>query len=224
MRKRRAIIFDDNVVMMNLLKDFFILRGYEVLTVQEPVVCPVCDGKPDCAGLGSCADIIMTDFSMPALNGIERLSAQAKWGCRVPSRNKILMSGYIDEAKIKIVNDMGCTFFEKPFSFESLSNWLDEREPQMDLAQPLGTMRMDVRKEKNEEVIIETSPETGRVKGHVVNASASGLCLRINAPLQKNQPVTIRTGDQNVARPGWVRWVKGIECGFYLAGLSLLHR
>jgi len=42
MRKPRAIIFDDDIFILILLKDFFLMRGYEVLHLSGPtIVCPL---------------------------------------------------------------------------------------------------------------------------------------------------------------------------------------
>jgi CheY-like chemotaxis protein len=97
MRKRRAIIFDDNDLLLSVFKDYFMHRGYEVLTTEAPVVCPVCDNNIVYADK-SCADVIITDFNMPHMNGIERLKAQSQRGCKVPAGNKVLMLGYVDES------------------------------------------------------------------------------------------------------------------------------
>jgi len=48
MRKRRAIIFDDEPVVLLVLKDFFETRGYEVLAFREPVICPVYGNTTGC--------------------------------------------------------------------------------------------------------------------------------------------------------------------------------
>jgi len=41
MRKRRAIIIDNEPVVLQLLVTYLSKRGYEVLSFHEPIVCPV---------------------------------------------------------------------------------------------------------------------------------------------------------------------------------------
>jgi DNA-binding response OmpR family regulator len=64
MRKPRVIIYDDDVNILNLLKDFFSRIDYEVLTYSEPIVCPIREKNADnCIDHNPCADIILTDLS-----------------------------------------------------------------------------------------------------------------------------------------------------------------
>jgi CheY-like chemotaxis protein len=138
MRKPRAIIYDDNALLLSVLKEYLTFRGYEVLAAQDPVVCPLCDNSAACTVRTPCTDIIITDFNMPKINGIELLKAQFQKGCKVPAGSKVLMSGNIDNSRLRSIKELGTVFFEKPFSFELLSDWLDGREQLMDLSQPLG--------------------------------------------------------------------------------------
>ncbi len=136
MRKKRAVIFDDDIIILNVLKEFFLFKGYEVLTFLEPVDCPIVEDKAECPSLKTCADIIMTDYMMPKMNGIELLKTQAGRGCKLSIENKALMSGY--EIEPRTIRELGCAFFKKPLSLRELSAWLTERERQMDLSRPLG--------------------------------------------------------------------------------------
>ena len=219
-RNRRAIIFDDNSDLLSLLKDYFTHRGYEVVTDQDPVVCPECENNANCRNLKPCADIFITDFNMPKMNGIERLKEQSQRGCKIPARSKALISADIDDNKLKSIDELGSAFLEKPFSLKTLSAWLDEREQLMDLSEPLGIMRKDKRHEGKAEVTYMTSPDEKDLKGVVVNTSPSGVCLKIDAPLKEDLPVMIRLYGPGEIRSALVRWVKEVESGFYLAGLS----
>ena len=40
MRKRRAIVFDDESVVLDVLNKYLSGRGYEVFCFAEPMVCP----------------------------------------------------------------------------------------------------------------------------------------------------------------------------------------
>ena len=41
MRKLKVIIFDDEVMILHMLNRWFSQKGYEVLTFNEPAVCPI---------------------------------------------------------------------------------------------------------------------------------------------------------------------------------------
>ena len=79
--------------------------------------------------------------------------------------------------------ELGSVFLQKPFTLEDLSAWLDEREPLMDLSQPLSAMWRDTRHESREEVTCLTSPDQNYLKSLVVNRCPSGICLDVDAPL-----------------------------------------
>ncbi len=220
MRRRRAVIYDDDATILSFMKDYFTLRGYEVLTYQEPVVCPVDNDTEGCTQFNACADIILTDFMMPKMNGIELLVAQSGRSCKVSMKNKAIISGYIDDKRLEKVHELGCAHFNKPFNLDEIGKWLDEREQRMDLSQLLGAARKEERYENNNEVMFIMPPNDENLKGIAVNMSSSGLCLKINTPLKQEQSVTIYPGTLNPARAALVRWVKEIGSGSYLAGLQ----
>jgi DNA-binding response OmpR family regulator len=116
-RKRRVIVYEDDPDVANILKERFMLRGYEVLTHQEPVNCPAYDDIAVCKELYPCADIILVDLSLPRMNGIDMLRVQSLNGCRVPAGSKALMSGDLDEREQRDIEELGCAYFQKPFSF-----------------------------------------------------------------------------------------------------------
>jgi hypothetical protein len=71
------------------------------------------------------------------MNGIEFLNAQTQRGCKLDNRNKAIISGQMDNEQKKIVDRLGCKFFQKPFKLSDLSDWLDECEKRMDLSEPV---------------------------------------------------------------------------------------
>jgi DNA-binding response OmpR family regulator len=140
MRKPRAFIYDDDKGILRVLEYFFLLRGYDVSAHQRPVVCPIDPGASRCPSPQACADVIITDFTMPELNGIDLLTCQSRRGCKIPTRSKALISGFVEERDMKRVRELGCVFFNKPFNLDELAVWLDEREREMDLSQPLSIL------------------------------------------------------------------------------------
>ena len=145
MRKRRITIVDDDPSVLNMLKMFFELKDYEVIACSKPIRCSVCDGDQQCDNRRPCGDMLITDYRMPGMTGIELLQAQSRMGCRVPAKNKALISGNLDDKALEVVKELGCSYFSKPFTFNDLEVWLQQCEERMDLNQPLGLKRWELR-------------------------------------------------------------------------------
>jgi len=83
MRKPRVIIFDDEPSLLELLELCFAKWGYEVFSYSTPVVCPLNGSSAGiCESHAPCADLVISDFQMPQMTGIELFQLQAQRGCR----------------------------------------------------------------------------------------------------------------------------------------------
>jgi response regulator RpfG family c-di-GMP phosphodiesterase len=220
MRKRRALIFDDEPLILDTLKIFFETRGYETMTFREPVVCPICEDCVECPRSYPCGDIIVTDFKMPKMNGIELLAAQARHHCKLIRRNRALMSGFLDNDKREKLEELGATFFQKPVDFRAFEAWVDECEQRMDLSQPLAVKRRETRNACSLEILYETPVGDEINRATTVNMSNCGLCLKTSTHLEPRQTITIRTSTPAPPQHASVRWVKETGEGTYLVGLD----
>jgi YesN/AraC family two-component response regulator len=110
-----------------------------VLTCNNPAACHVYDNHSgSCIKQSQCSDILITDFKMPRMSGIELLQAQFLRDCKLDKKNKAVISGQIDNENKKAINKLGCAFFRKPFELSELSDWLNECEKRMDLSKTLS--------------------------------------------------------------------------------------
>ncbi len=219
MRRRRAIIYDDDPDVANMLKEHFMLRGYEVLTYQKPVTCPAYDDITACKELYPCADIILVDLNLSRMNGSDMLRVQSLNGCRVPAGSRALMLDDLDDRGQEDIKELGCMYFQKPFSFGEISAWLAEREKQMDLSQPLGMRRKEKRAEANEVMKCLVAGHDELVEGIVLNRSPLGFCLKIKYPVHQGQTIAVRSGLSPSCRVASVQWVRAVGDGFYMTGL-----
>ncbi len=154
MRKRRAIIYDDDPTILELLTIFFEDLEYEVIAREEPAVCPVCLDDATCLDRSPCGDIMITDLLMPGMTGLEMLTQQARRGCGIDIRNKAVHSGSLESGSLDDIKRIGCNFFHKPASLKELRAWVSECESRMDLSLPLGVPRRERRETSS------SAPET----------------------------------------------------------------
>jgi len=221
MRKLRVNIFDDDVHNLKMLKFIMSQRDYEILTFDRPVVCPIYSGKSEkCNTVKPCADVIITDYQMPEMTGLEMLLHQAKSGCKVDIRNKIVMSADLDNKGQKMLEGLSCTFFSKPFKLKELLACLDDCETRIDLSKPLGIKRKEDRKPANIDIIYAYNSGGNIYKAAVINYSNSGLCLKVDTPLAERQSIVIKTELPVNCNNASILWVKEMGPAFYMAGCS----
>lgn len=123
----KAIVIDDDAVVRSLLTSVMKGRGYEVLSYPNPQECPLYTDKGcPCSYDKACPDVIITDFDMPFVNGIELLWKLKDVGCKCT--NMALISGTWSEAYLKQMAPPGVVSFAKPFELDHIEKWLDETE------------------------------------------------------------------------------------------------
>jgi CheY-like chemotaxis protein len=220
MRKRRAILYDDDPAILDLLTMFFAGRGYDVIACREPVACPVYDNGERCENKRPCGDLMITDLEMPRMSGLDLLKLQTRQGCRLTVRNKAVLSGNLDPASREAISSLGCATFRKPCRFSALAPWVDECEQRMDLSQTLGVQRVERRAACCSVAVFTIGREAGTYTAEVVNRSDSGLCVRIDKPLEVAQVLRLRSRLPLPSDRLLVRWMRPDAGGCFLAGMS----
>ena len=130
------MLFDDDTVLLEVLDYYFSAKDFEVQTFSEPILCPLAQNSGVC--LNPCADIIITDFQMPRINGVELLHYQTERRCPINVRNKAIMSGALPDDFLAKMKELADTFFQKPIHMQELNDWAKECISRNDLSQPLG--------------------------------------------------------------------------------------
>jgi CheY-like chemotaxis protein len=127
MRRRRALVVDVAVTVLDVLRHFLAVKGYEVVTRNGPVPCLLPETSADaCCRKVPCADMIITEINTTRMNGLELLLRQRRLGCSVDVRNKAIIAGSIDVEHRRKLEELGCAWFSIPIDFAQLSNWIDE--------------------------------------------------------------------------------------------------
>jgi CheY-like chemotaxis protein len=220
LRKRRAIIYDDDLILLSMLKRFFEMRGYEVISYQEPVLCPVYNDAARCDHRAPCADIMLTDYRMPVMTGVDLLRAQETRGCTILARNKAVISGFLNDEAHAQVRSLGYEFFDKPLELESIGMWLDECEDRMDLSASIPVIRKEMREASRFNLSYRAEIDGEMCTAEVINSSRSGLCIKVNKPPLERQIVNIPSELPFASMRGMVRWTRKIGDGDYLVGMS----
>ena len=124
----RAVVFEDELWIRELLWDVFDQRGYEVFKFPDPGLCPLhAAERCPCPGGTLCADVIISDLRMPNVNGLDFLEALRTKGCQKP--RFAMTSGYWTDAEVERARQLGCKVFIKPFQLSEITQWLEEIEP-----------------------------------------------------------------------------------------------
>lgn len=220
MRKRRVILYDDDPAILEMLTLFFQELGYEVIAYSEPVDCAVYNENERCIVERPCADIVITDFEMPRMTGLELLERQVRRGCHLDSRNKAVFSGNLDPARTEAIRKLGCAVFHKPCRMSTLAAWALECEQRMDLTQPLGVKRREQREECRFSANFNVEDQDDPYVGEVVNRSRVGLCVQASKPLAVAQVLSLRPPVPLASIRFEVRWTRPDGGGCFAGMLS----
>ena len=139
LRKPRVILCDDDQFICDLIGDQLKDMGYEVVTADTPVTCAFYSDHADsCPQHIRCADILIIDHNMPNMTGIELLELQHHKGCKLTSKNKLLITGRDDSELRKRAEALGCHFLPKPVDIHTILAWIKGCEERIDLSEPLA--------------------------------------------------------------------------------------
>lgn len=103
--------------------------GYKPILISDPSVCKALNsGEQKCSTNKPCANILLIDKELPAIDGLSLIERQIEKGCKVASRRKALMASTMSEQDQKIASRLGFHVLQKPVTSESLENWLNGLE------------------------------------------------------------------------------------------------
>ena len=112
-RTATILVVDDDELILSALKGLFALEtDYEILTHADPVLAlSEAERRP--------VDIVISDFLMPGMNGVEFLSRLRDLQ---PEAVRILLTGFADkENAIRAINEVGLyQYIEKPWDNQDL--------------------------------------------------------------------------------------------------------
>jgi len=110
------VVVDDKVMITDLFESYIRLSGaaVNIYTFNDPIKALEFINSNH-------IDIIITDYKMPGLNGIELLQA-----CPMDVI-RILISGYVSDIAEEKLNELNALFFEKPVPMKKISKIIEEK-------------------------------------------------------------------------------------------------
>ncbi len=115
----KIIVIDDEECIRDSFKWFLEDKGYQVITAACPTNCPVYHGD-HCNQEQACGDLVLVDFNMPKMTGLEFIEQMAQNGCKAGPEKKFIMSGNPDAIDKQRAQAIGCTILQKPVALAQL--------------------------------------------------------------------------------------------------------
>ena len=117
--KLRITVIDDEECIRDTFKWHLEAQGHEVYTASEPMLCDIYQGNC-CSSESACTDVLLIDYNMPRMNGLEFIELISQRGCKGDPSTKVIISGNTTAIDMERVSQLGCQVVQKPFSFAAL--------------------------------------------------------------------------------------------------------
>jgi hypothetical protein len=225
MRKPKVVIFNYNSSFVNDLVTFFRNRGYEQSVVSKPVnaLCPMYGNRQHgaCIYPVPCCDIMVVAEESEHVKGVDLLSRQSELGCKLIAINKAVIRKSLTHDRWDETAYKGITVFTNPRDFHGLEPWVKECEGRTDLLQRIVVMRREERHACSIPVRFRQRGDDADGFAVAVNKGHCGVCLRISKPIERGREIQYRIQSSGDVNDGVVQWVKEIEDGWYLSGVTL---
>ena len=123
--KLRIFVIDDEECIRDTFRWYLEDQGHEVITAESPKT--IINFSNNCnRRKHACGDVFFVDHNMPEMTGMTFLEHASKKLCKLPQRNKVLMSGALTQDLIDRAKRMGCTTMKKPVKFSQIDAFLEK--------------------------------------------------------------------------------------------------
>jgi CheY-like chemotaxis protein len=122
---RSLLIIENEDCVRETLGRFAEKLGYKPILLSDPSVCHALQpGEQQCSTKKPCADALLIDQDLPAIDGLSLIERQVEKRCKVASQQKALMVNTITERDLQKANTLGCHVLQKTVTCETLESWL----------------------------------------------------------------------------------------------------
>ncbi len=132
LKKLNILLLEDDQTFADLLREVIQGMGHNVEVYSCPTLCPVYKNNgARCPKESACADVIISDYMMPEMSGLDFFKLQRARGCKASERNKALMTASTSPDIQQEIEELGCFFLKKPFRIDELKKWLQQCEQRL---------------------------------------------------------------------------------------------
>jgi len=130
-QRLRILLFEDNNLIRSMLRRLLLDEGWDVIGYPDPEGCPLRQTtKCACDHAEVCADVIVTDWEMPYVDGFTFVHDLLEKGCRI--RYLAMFTGKGDPARLAKARALGFAVFSKSEPVAPLLEWLHDVEKVLD--------------------------------------------------------------------------------------------
>jgi len=123
--KLRIFVIDDEECIRDSYKWHLESLGHEVITAAQPEMCNVYRDH-HCESDTACGDILIIDYNLPRMTGLEYIEQLHARGCKGAIRWVMLLSGSLTEIDIERAKALGCEVRQKPLRLAELEAWVND--------------------------------------------------------------------------------------------------
>ena len=121
----RILIVDDDPAICSMLKTMLTMKGHRVETYLDPTATPIIQAPVcPCPCEATCTDVMLIDYFMPQMNGLEFLRLLEGRGCKVPRQRMAVITAHYSAQLGHELDQLGVKYFKKPFKLPELNGWL----------------------------------------------------------------------------------------------------
>jgi hypothetical protein len=225
MRKPRVVIFNYSGSSVYDLMTLFRNRGYDIFVVTEyvNVICPICGIQENktCACPLPCCDVMVVSKDGERIKGVDLFNRQSQLGCKLTPVNKAIIKSSFVRDKLDDIIYKDTNIFVNPLNLHEFETWVKDCEGRIDLSQRLAVIRREDRYACRIPIQLRLMGEDVYISAQAVNASTCGICLRISRPIERGREIQFSFQNSGDVDEGIVQWVKKLENGRYLIGVTL---